>query len=136
MGVVVLPSQQFALSVVRARLSKSWLGSSIGRSFGCRPALHGGISWISSAFAIQYLTPSRSRVKMSTLQDWAHALMNPSPVGLIIALILVLTIPIFLHSVVFKASGLTTLPSILLLGPSGSGKTSLLTLVSFSIHYN
>ncbi|KAE8442123.1 hypothetical protein EG329_003829 [Mollisiaceae sp. DMI_Dod_QoI] len=54
--------------------------------------------------------------------------MNPSPVGLIVALLLVLTIPIFLHTVVFKASGLTTLPSILLLGPSGSGKTSLLTL--------
>lgn len=59
--------------------------------------------------------------------------MSPSPVELVIALLLVLTIPIFLHYVVFKTSGLTTLPSILLLGPSGSGKTSLLTLVSFAV---
>ncbi|KAH6668800.1 signal recognition particle receptor beta subunit-domain-containing protein [Halenospora varia] len=65
---------------------------------------------------------------MSTISDWAHALMSPSPFALVIAVILALTIPIFLHSVVFKASGLTQLPSILLIGPSGSGKTSLLTL--------
>ncbi|KAH8671991.1 signal recognition particle receptor beta subunit-domain-containing protein [Tricladium varicosporioides] len=65
---------------------------------------------------------------MSTISDWAHALMTPSPFALIIAVLLALTIPIFLHSVVFKASGLTQLPSILLIGPSGSGKTSLLTL--------
>ncbi|KAF4636314.1 hypothetical protein G7Y89_g1782 [Cudoniella acicularis] len=67
---------------------------------------------------------------MSTIAEWAHAFMAPSPLALLIAVILALTIPIFLHSVVFKASGLTTLPSILLIGPSGSGKTSLLTLVS------
>jgi signal recognition particle receptor subunit beta len=66
---------------------------------------------------------------MSTMQDWAHALMNPSPLGLAIAILLVVTIPIFLHTIVFRASGLIALPSILLVGPSGSGKTSLLTLV-------
>jgi len=49
-------------------------------------------------------------------------------VGLAIAILLAITIPIFLHTVVFRASGLTSLPSILLIGPSGSGKTSLLTL--------
>jgi energy-coupling factor transporter ATP-binding protein EcfA2 len=42
----------------------------------------------------------------------------------------VLTIPLFLHFFVFRASGLTALPSILLIGPSGAGKTSLITLVS------
>lgn len=67
---------------------------------------------------------------MSTISDWVHTLLNPSPIGLIVAILLAISIPIFLHSIVFKASGLTTLPSILLIGPSGSGKTSLLTLVS------
>jgi len=57
-----------------------------------------------------------------------HALLSPSPLGLAIAILLAIAIPLFLHSVVFRASGLTTLPSILLIGPSGSGKTSLLTL--------
>lgn len=69
---------------------------------------------------------------MSTVSDWAHALLNPSPIGLIVAILLAISIPIFLHSIVFKASGLATLPSILLIGPSGSGKTSLLTLVSLA----
>ena len=69
---------------------------------------------------------------MSILNDFAHALLNPSPLGLVIAVLLALSIPIFLHTVVFRASGLTTLPSILLLGPSGSGKTSLVTLVTFA----
>lgn len=69
----------------------------------------------------------------SMIQDWAHALLNPSPLGLAIAILLALSIPIFLHSVVFRASGLTTLPSIVLIGPSGSGKTSLLTLVYYSL---
>lgn len=67
---------------------------------------------------------------MASIQEWAHSLMSPSPLALVIAILLAITIPIFLHTVVFRASGLTTLPSILLIGPSGSGKTSLLTLVS------
>ncbi len=69
----------------------------------------------------------------STIQAWAHALLNPSPLGLAIAILLAVSIPIFLHSVVFRASGLTILPSIVLIGPSGSGKTSLLTLVYYSL---
>jgi signal recognition particle receptor subunit beta len=69
---------------------------------------------------------------MAAMQELLHALLNPSPLGLAIAILVAITIPIFLHSVVFRNSGLTTLPSILLIGPSGSGKTSLLTLVSSS----
>ncbi|KAG9236724.1 putative signal recognition particle receptor subunit beta [Amylocarpus encephaloides] len=65
---------------------------------------------------------------MPATKGWVDVLLSPSPFALVIAVILALTIPIFLHSVVFRASGLTTLPSILLVGPSGSGKTSLLTL--------
>ncbi|KAH6712083.1 signal recognition particle receptor beta subunit-domain-containing protein [Leptodontidium sp. MPI-SDFR-AT-0119] len=64
----------------------------------------------------------------STIQDWAHALLTPSPLGLVIALLLAISIPVLLHSFVFRTSGLVTLPSIVLIGPSGSGKTSLLTL--------
>ncbi|KAG4431124.1 hypothetical protein IFR05_013393 [Cadophora sp. M221] len=64
----------------------------------------------------------------STIQDWAHALLTPSPLGLAIAILLAISIPILLHSFVFRSSGLVTLPSIILIGPSGSGKTSLLTL--------
>lgn len=66
----------------------------------------------------------------TTLQDWVQYALNPSPLPLAVAIILCFTIPIFLHVFVFKNSGLTTLPSILLIGPSGSGKTSLLTLAS------
>ncbi|PVH81279.1 P-loop containing nucleoside triphosphate hydrolase protein [Cadophora sp. DSE1049] len=64
----------------------------------------------------------------STIQGWAHALLTPSPLGLVVAVLLAISIPILLHSFVFRTSGLVTLPSILLIGPSGSGKTSLLTL--------
>lgn len=62
------------------------------------------------------------------MQQWAYALLTPSPLGLIIAILLAISIPILLHSFVFRTSGLVTLPSIILIGPSGSGKTSLLTL--------
>jgi len=64
----------------------------------------------------------------STPLAWMHALFSPSPIGLAVALILVISVPIFLHYAIFRSSGLTSLPSILLVGPSGSGKTSLLTL--------
>ncbi|RDW65352.1 p-loop containing nucleoside triphosphate hydrolase-19 [Coleophoma crateriformis] len=65
---------------------------------------------------------------MVIAKDWVLALLNPSPLGLAVAIVLALTIPLFLHTFIFRASGLVSLPSILLLGPSGSGKTSLLTL--------
>lgn len=66
---------------------------------------------------------------MFTVQDIIDSVMNPSLLGFIVTVLLVITIPLFLHNVVFRASGLTQLPSILLIGPSGSGKTSLTTLV-------
>ncbi|CZT53280.1 related to SRP102-signal recognition particle receptor, beta chain [Rhynchosporium secalis] len=67
-------------------------------------------------------------MSLSMIQIWAHALLTPSPLGLVIAILLAVSIPILLHSLVFRTSGLINLPSILLIGPSGSGKTSLLTL--------
>ncbi|KAI1006183.1 hypothetical protein K3495_g2039 [Podosphaera aphanis] len=45
---------------------------------------------------------------------------------IVVALLLVFTVPIFLHCIYFRPSSLLTRPSILILGPSGSGKTSLL----------
>lgn len=72
---------------------------------------------------------SKSPLIMSRLAEVANALLSPSALGLAISIVLVLTIPLFLHFFVFRASDLITLPSILLIGPSGSGKTSLLTLV-------
>jgi len=68
----------------------------------------------------------------TNVQAWVQYALNPSPLPLAIAIIVCLTIPILLHTFVFKYSGLTTLPSILLVGPSGSGKTSLLTQVRSS----
>jgi replication-associated recombination protein RarA len=68
---------------------------------------------------------------MSKLAEVVHGLLSPSPLGLVVGFLFVLTVPLFLHFFVFRAIGFTSLPSILLLGPSGSGKTSLLTLVSW-----
>lgn len=59
-----------------------------------------------------------------------NLIFDLSPLQIIFAILIVALTPIFLHTFVFRASGLTTLPSILLIGPSGAGKTSLLTLVS------
>ncbi|KAH8805593.1 signal recognition particle receptor beta subunit-domain-containing protein [Xylogone sp. PMI_703] len=65
---------------------------------------------------------------MSDIIHWATAAMSPPPLALVIAVLVALLLPILLHTFVFHASGLTTLPSILVVGPSGSGKTSLLTM--------
>ncbi|RFU23931.1 hypothetical protein B7463_g12410, partial [Scytalidium lignicola] len=65
---------------------------------------------------------------MSDFSHWATALMSPSPFALVVAVLIALLLPVFLHTFFFHASGLITLPSFLVVGPSGSGKTSLLTL--------
>lgn len=63
-------------------------------------------------------------------QSWVSSLMSPTPAAIAVAVLLVLSIPLFLHLVIYRSSSSTTLPSFLLVGPSGSGKTALLTLVS------
>lgn len=63
-------------------------------------------------------------------QGWLTSLMGPSPFVIAITALLVLSVPLFLHLVIYRSISATTLPSFLLIGPSGSGKTSLLTLVS------
>ncbi|KFY17725.1 hypothetical protein V492_00433 [Pseudogymnoascus sp. VKM F-4246] len=57
-----------------------------------------------------------------------EALLSPSPLGFLFALIVVISIPILLHGFLSRGSGVAAPPSILLVGPSGSGKTSLQTL--------
>lgn len=68
---------------------------------------------------------------MSKVAQLVEAFLSPSPLGFAVAILVILSIPILLHTYLGRDSALTTLPSILLIGPSGSGKTSLQTLVSF-----
>lgn len=60
----------------------------------------------------------------------AEVLLNPSPLGFAIALLVVISVPIFIHNYLASSSSVTSLPSILVVGPLASGKTSLQTLVS------
>lgn len=62
-------------------------------------------------------------------QSWATSLMGPTPLAIGFAILLVLSVPLFLHLVIYRSTSSTTLPSFLLVGPSGAGKTALLTLV-------
>lgn len=55
--------------------------------------------------------------------------MGPTPLAIGVAILLVLSVPLFLHLVIYRSTSSTTLPSFLLVGPSGAGKTALLTLV-------
>ncbi|MCJ1310561.1 hypothetical protein MMC25_004226 [Agyrium rufum] len=61
-------------------------------------------------------------------QHWLTALLSPTPLAILFTVTLALTIPLFLHFVIYRTSANTTLPTFLLLGPAGAGKTSLLTL--------
>ena len=65
-----------------------------------------------------------------------EALLNPTPLGFLISVIVVLTVPILIHQYLASSSGVTTLPSILVVGPLGSGKTSLQTLASCALRHS
>ncbi|OBT46867.1 hypothetical protein VE00_01884 [Pseudogymnoascus sp. WSF 3629] len=65
---------------------------------------------------------------MSKITQLAEALLSPSPLGFLVALIVVISVPILLHAFLSRGSSVAAPPSILLVGPSGSGKTSLQTL--------
>ena len=62
-------------------------------------------------------------------QSWLSSMMGPSPLAIVVKLIVALSIPLFLHLVIYRSPSSNTLPSFLLIGPSGAGKTALLTLV-------
>ncbi|KAL9137170.1 MAG: hypothetical protein Q9175_001627 [Cornicularia normoerica] len=67
-------------------------------------------------------------------QSWASSLMGPTPMAIGIAILLVLSIPLFLHLMIYRSTSSTTLPSFLLVGSSGAGKTALLTLFERGQH--
>ena len=57
-------------------------------------------------------------------------LLSGDPLAILIAFVVAFSLPILLHSVLFRVSKKnSTTPTFLLLGTSGAGKTSLLTLV-------
>lgn len=60
--------------------------------------------------------------------------MEPTPWAIGVAILLVLSVPLLLHLVIYRSTSSTTLPSFLLIGPSGAGKTALLTLVMFAFN--
>ncbi|KAL8971457.1 MAG: hypothetical protein Q9183_001047 [Haloplaca sp. 2 TL-2023] len=55
-------------------------------------------------------------------------LPEPSPIALVISFLLIFSIPLLLHLVIYRTTS-DTLPTVVLVGPSGAGKTSLLTLL-------
>ncbi|KAL9043693.1 MAG: hypothetical protein Q9214_003127 [Letrouitia sp. 1 TL-2023] len=62
---------------------------------------------------------------------WADSLAfmpQPSPLSLLVAVFVILSIPLVLHTIVYRHTS-DTLPTFLLVGPSGVGKTSLVTLL-------
>ncbi|KAL8775316.1 MAG: hypothetical protein Q9209_000323 [Squamulea sp. 1 TL-2023] len=53
---------------------------------------------------------------------------EPSPIVILLSVLLVVSIPLLLHLVIYSTTS-DTLPTILLIGPSGAGKTALVTLL-------
>ncbi|KAI6246863.1 Signal recognition particle receptor subunit beta [Erysiphe necator] len=62
-------------------------------------------------------------------RKWILPSVDRMSYEIIVALVIVLTIPFLLHYIFYRSSGNKTVPSFILLGPCGSGKTSLLTLL-------
>jgi len=61
-------------------------------------------------------------------------LLSGDPLAILIAFIFAISLPILVHSFLYRASDKSaTTPTFLLLGTSGAGKTSLLTLVRLLI---
>lgn len=66
---------------------------------------------------------------MDRLQDFFVFTLSPS-IGAVVTLFLIaITLPLLLHSYIYRTQKATNLPAFLLVGPSSAGKTSLLTLV-------
>ncbi|KAL4781930.1 signal recognition particle receptor beta subunit-domain-containing protein [Aspergillus varians] len=59
----------------------------------------------------------------------ATKLLEGSPLGIAIALIITFGVPVLLHLVFYRAAASPPSSNFLLLGPSGAGKTALLTLL-------
>jgi signal recognition particle receptor subunit beta len=72
--------------------------------------------------------------------DWSSPdsalsrLLSGDPWAILIAFVVAISLPILVHSFLYRASGKSAAaPTFLLLGTSGAGKTSLLTLVCLII---
>lgn len=64
-------------------------------------------------------------------------LLSGYPWAILVAFVVAISLPIVLHSFLYRASSRSTAtPTFLLLGTSGAGKTSLLTLVRTAILYD
>lgn len=68
-------------------------------------------------------------IDRETAQQWATWSLSPSIPAIIFTLLLSLTLPILVHSYLYRSRASSSAPSFLIIGPSGSGKTSFLTLV-------
>ena len=62
-------------------------------------------------------------------EDVLTWMFSPNWSTIILAVIVAFTLPILIHSYLYKKAVAKEVPSFLLIGPSGAGKTSLLTLV-------
>ncbi|KAK0788950.1 hypothetical protein LTR75_010546 [Friedmanniomyces endolithicus] len=67
---------------------------------------------------------------MTRLEDWLTWTLSPSLSAILVTLIFSLTLPILIHTYLYKRAVAKELPTFLLIGPSGAGKTSLLTLLA------
>ncbi|KAK4554564.1 hypothetical protein LTR86_008419 [Recurvomyces mirabilis] len=65
---------------------------------------------------------------MGSSTDWLTWAFSPSISAIIVTLIFSLTLPILIHSYLYRKAAAKELPTLLLLGPSGAGKSALLTL--------
>ncbi|KAK1763434.1 putative srp receptor beta subunit protein [Phialemonium atrogriseum] len=65
---------------------------------------------------------------MDKLKSALEAMFTPSPAVFAIGVAVIILFPVLLHYILGRATGYTSLPSVLLVGPSGAGKTALLTL--------
>ena len=88
-----------------------------------------GLKRNSNSFLRLVLMPDTGAMASQSIEDWVSYLMEPSLVAILIAVLLVLSIPLSLHLLIYRSSNSTQLPSFLLIGPSGAGKTALMTLV-------
>ncbi|KAF1995274.1 P-loop containing nucleoside triphosphate hydrolase protein [Amniculicola lignicola CBS 123094] len=64
--------------------------------------------------------------------SWLTAAFAPHPATMAFTLLLVIALPILLHTFIYRKQTPTSLPGFVLLGPSGAGKTAFVTLAERS----
>lgn len=84
---------------------------------------------LSSREVEQQSKSSGTMPAMDRLQDFFVFTLSPSLAAIVTLFLVALTLPLLLHSYIYRTRAAINLPAFLLVGPSGAGKTSLLTLV-------